>query len=80
MRTTLNIEDELMKAAKIEAVRRGVTLTALVEEGLRRALGVKRSESRDRELPVYSNRPAPGLDLNRTSELLEQVEGPFARP
>jgi plasmid stability protein len=74
MRTTLNLDDELIKAAKIEAVRRGVSLTAMVEEGLRQALQ-GRSGNRGRvKLPVYSSMPRPGIDLTRTSELLDDEE------
>lgn len=80
MRTTLNIEDELVRAAKIEAVRRGITLTALIEEGLRKALESPVGEAKRVTLPVFSSRPNPEVDFTSTSELLEELEGPFARP
>jgi len=38
MKTTLNLDDELLGRAKRRAAARGTTLTALVEEGLRAAL------------------------------------------
>ena len=38
MRTTLDLPDDLMKRAKIAAVRRGSTLRDLVAEALRRLL------------------------------------------
>jgi len=38
MKTTLNIDDHLMQALKAEAARRGVTMSALVESGLRLVL------------------------------------------
>ncbi|MDQ3710158.1 MAG: type II toxin-antitoxin system VapB family antitoxin [Actinomycetota bacterium] len=38
MKTTLNLDDELLRRAKRRAAARGTTLTALVEEGLRAAL------------------------------------------
>jgi hypothetical protein len=40
VKTTLDIDDNLFRRAKSEAMRRGVTLRALVEEGLGMALGV----------------------------------------
>jgi hypothetical protein len=38
MRTTLDLPDDILKRAKIAAVRRGSTLRDLVAEGLRRVL------------------------------------------
>jgi hypothetical protein len=58
MRTTLNIDDDLLKAAKIAAVREGTTLTALVEDAVRRRLttksnGKNRVSQRDFVLPAH---------------------------
>jgi hypothetical protein len=38
MRTTVRLEDGLLKQAKREAERRATTLTALIEQGLRLAI------------------------------------------
>ena len=38
MKTTLNIADSVMQRLREEAARRGVTMSALVEAGLRRVL------------------------------------------
>ena len=38
MKTTLNIDETLMKRLRVEAARRGTTMSALVEAGLRRVL------------------------------------------
>lgn len=38
MQTTLRLDDDLHRRAKMEAARRGITLTRLVEEGLRMQL------------------------------------------
>jgi hypothetical protein len=38
MKTTLNLDDGLMQRARSEASARGTTLTAVVEDALRRAL------------------------------------------
>ena len=38
MKTTLNIDDRLMRELHEEAARRGTTMSALVEAGLRRIL------------------------------------------
>jgi predicted HicB family RNase H-like nuclease len=39
--TSIKIDQELWKEAKIEAIRRGVELSELVEKALRKEIGVK---------------------------------------
>lgn len=46
MKTTLDIADPLLRAAKQAARRDGTTLRALVEQGLRHVLGARRAGSR----------------------------------
>ena len=41
MKTTLNIDDSVMRRLREEAARRGTTMSALVEAGLRRVLGAQ---------------------------------------
>jgi hypothetical protein len=48
MRTTLNLPDELMRRAKIAAVKRGSTLRDLVAEALRRLLADQSPATRRR--------------------------------
>jgi hypothetical protein len=45
MKTTLDISDPLLREARKVAARQGTTLRALVEQGLRRILAEKTSES-----------------------------------
>lgn len=52
MRTTLNLPDALVEAAKRTAAEQGRTLTSLVEEGLRAALR-DASPQRRVALPAY---------------------------
>ena len=42
MQTTLRIDDDLHRRAKMEALRRGITLTQLVEDGLRAQLNAEK--------------------------------------
>lgn len=42
MKTTVDLPDVLVKEAKEEAARRGTTLRALIEAGLRMVLGERR--------------------------------------
>lgn len=48
MKTTLNIDDSVMERLKAEAARRGTTMSALVEEGLRRILEEPRGDAMER--------------------------------
>lgn len=54
MRTTLDLPDDLMKRAKIAAVKRGCTLRDLVAEGLQRLLADQAAPERKRmtEAPI----------------------------
>lgn len=54
MRTTVRLDDRLLEAAKREAARRGETLTALIERGLRLVLARPQSRiaRRPRGAPV----------------------------
>ncbi len=74
MRTTVRINDELLKRAKKRAAHEGRTLTSLVEEGLAVILAEgKGGRSEHVELPMSnaSGGVVPGVDLNRTCELEE---------
>jgi len=76
VRTTLNLDDQLMRQAKEEAARSGRTLTSVVEDALREAL------SRRAAAPVepYQVRPfagsglCPGVDLNDSAALLDLMD------
>ena len=48
MKTTLNIDDSVMERLKTEAARRGTTMSALFEEGLRRSLEEPRGDAMER--------------------------------
>jgi len=66
VRTTLNVDDDLLRAAKRQAAKDGRTLTSVVEDGLRAVLAaetqpVPRVQIR---LPAFGgDGPAPGVDL-----------------
>jgi hypothetical protein len=79
MRTTIRINDDLLKRAKKRAADDGCTLTSLVEEGLVLILS-KSKESRRKtiELPVSkaTGGVLPGVDLNRSTDLEELMNAP----
>jgi hypothetical protein len=79
MRTTVRLEEALLNHARREAERRGETLTALIEQGLRLVLAQSRTR-RQREpvkLPISAagGGVLPGIDLNDSAALLDIMEG-----
>jgi hypothetical protein len=79
MRTTVRLDDALLERAKREAARRGTTLTALIQQGLRLVLArPARSEGRPRvELPVCraGGGTLPGVDLDDSAAVLDRMDG-----
>jgi hypothetical protein len=71
MRTTVRLNDSILDAAKREAQRRGVTLTALIECSLVHEMSAGRKERKRVELPVSKMKggPAPGLDLSSNAAI-----------
>jgi len=79
MRTTIRINDNLLKRAKKRAAEEGRTLTSLVEDGLMLVLSKSKTTRRERiELPVSKagGGVLPGVDLNRSSDLEEVMNAP----
>jgi hypothetical protein len=81
MRTTITIEDHLLKQAKEEAARTNRTLGEIVTEGLRSVLG-RRGRS-NRQTPVHlvtfkGSGMLPGVDLDDSDDLLTRMENPDA--
>ena len=81
MRTTLTLDDDVADALKTEARRSGRPFKAVVNELLRAALHLRRKH---RAIPPFKVHPRPlgvrpGLDYDRITELVEQLEGPLQR-
>jgi hypothetical protein len=77
MRTTLQIDDQLFRAAKKAAAESGRTLTAVIEDALRLTLGnASRSATAEKfVLPVYDmGEPLPGVDIDNSAALLDLME------
>jgi hypothetical protein len=79
MRTTVRLNEALLERAKREAAKQGVTLTSLIERGLRLVLArpERRAERRPVEIPVCreGGGTLPGIDLDDSAALLDIVEG-----
>jgi len=77
MRTTLNLDDRLMKAVKQRAVAEGTTMTRIVERALRETLERSRQPPEPFELQwvaVGEGGIQPGVDLNDRDSLYERME------
>ena len=65
MKTTLNIDDTVMQRLREEAARRGTTMSALVEAGLRRVLaGNTQIEDRRKSPPPLPTWKSGGLRVD----------------
>lgn len=82
-RTTVRLPDDLVRRAKRKAAAEGRSLTALIEEGLRRVVNERSSPARaERVMPPVSEATGgllPGIDLNDTAALLELEDLEYAR-
>jgi len=76
MRTTLNIDDELMKRVKEKAARSGKTMTEIVEEALMREVaGVAEKPAQFKlHWVTAEGPPAPGVDLSDRDSLYDSME------
>ncbi len=77
MRTTLNFDDRLIRAAKSRAAQDGEPLTRLIERALRNYLEPprRREEPFRLELLTKKTRTLPGVDLDDRNSLYEIMEG-----
>ena len=67
MKTTLNIDENVMRRLREEAARRGTTMSALVEAGLRRVL------AEPEEAPDGRRDPLPPLPKWKNGGLLVDI-------
>jgi hypothetical protein len=79
MRTTVRLDEGLLREVKAEASRQGQTVTALIERGLRLVMADGRGRKRRAHivLPVSkaTGGTLPGVDLDDTSALLDRLDG-----
>ncbi|MCB9006299.1 MAG: CopG family transcriptional regulator [Ardenticatenaceae bacterium] len=77
MRTTIRLDDQLLKKTKQLAAKTGKTLTAVIEDALRETLA-RQKENDQREpvkLPVFQGQGLQaGVDLDDSAALLELME------
>jgi hypothetical protein len=71
-RTTVRLPDELVTRAKRKAAAEGRTLTALIEDGLRRVVNEPKAPAKRRKMPRISAAKGgllPGVDLTNNASL-----------
>jgi hypothetical protein len=77
MRTTINVDHQLLMQAKAQAVTLGVTLAQLIEDALREALMRRENvehHGRVRLITMQGTGTRPGIDLDNSHALLEIME------
>ena len=82
MKTTLNLNDQVLRQAKGRAARDGITLTRFVEDALRARLAVARDCGRFRKAPfrlrlktVTGHRP-PNVNICDRDALYDVIDRP----
>ena len=77
MRTTLDLDDRILAAAKRRAAERGTTLTAVVEEALAASLSHKPARGRPYRLHWKTHRGSlvPGVEVADRDSLFDAMEG-----
>ncbi len=75
MKTTLNIDDQVLKNAKEEAARSGITLTAFVEQALKARLLQKNEGVKYSFTPtVVKGRKPPNVDISERDALYDVID------
>ncbi len=76
MRTTVDIAPDLLRRLRTEALRRGVSVKALLDLALRRGLKPEPAKAaRVRPLPRFAmGAPQVGIDLDRALALADALE------
>jgi hypothetical protein len=78
MRTTVRLDEGLLREAKAHAARNGETVTSLIERGLRLVLAASRAKPRRMHivLPVSkaTGGTKGGIDLNDSSAVLDALD------
>ncbi len=79
MRTTITLDEDVIAKIKVKMQKTGASFKDVVNEMLRTGLLATDKAAKQKPFKVNA-RPLgmrPGLNYDSTSELLEQVEGPW---
>jgi hypothetical protein len=77
MRTTLDLDDTLVRGARRRALDEGMTLTAVIEAALREYLAPRRPARKAFRLKLLTRRgrPVPGVNFADRDALYERMDG-----
>lgn len=75
MKTTLNLDDHLARAAKRRAAETGRTLTGMIETALRAQLDAEKRASKKTAFawPVVRGKTPPAADINDRDALYDRM-------
>jgi hypothetical protein len=77
MRTTLDLNEQLVRSAKKLAAERGTSLTAIIEDALREKLSRPKPEAAGKRRVLHTfkgNGLQPGVELGSTAALLDLLD------
>ncbi len=80
MRTTIRLDERLLRELKKHAAARGRTLTAVIEDAVRQFLsrssaGTGLAKAAPFRVLTFKGRLQPGVDLDDSAALLDLMEG-----
>lgn len=83
VRTTIRLDDRLLRDLKKHAAARGRTLTAVIEDAVRQflsrtAAGESRPKAASFRVITFKGGLRPGVDLDDSAALLDVMEGTTA--
>ncbi len=77
MRTTIRIDEQLLKQVKQLAARQGKSLTSVIEDALRESLSRQQASSQREQVHLVTFKGKgllPGVDLDDSAALLDLME------
>ena len=74
-RTTLALDDDLLRALKEKAAQQGVTLQALTNDLLRQSLARRESSTFHLQLEGWAAQQQPGVDILDRDKMFELMNG-----
>ena len=77
MRTTIRLDDQLLKDTKVAATESGKTFTEFVGDALRERLARRQAQPTTEyvTLPTFKGALIPGVNLDDSAGLLDIMEG-----